>query len=74
MAPPPTVAPTPPEPTAGGLSAAAKMMQKMGWKAGQGLGKDAQGITTPLVAQKTGVGSAVIVNAPTVHGAMVVGY
>lgn len=36
------VAPQPPPAPAGGLSAAAKMMQKMGWKAGQGLGKDAQ--------------------------------
>eukprot|EP00927_Polykrikos_kofoidii_P028298 TRINITY_DN24731_c0_g1_i1.p1 TRINITY_DN24731_c0_g1~~TRINITY_DN24731_c0_g1_i1.p1 ORF type:complete len:440 (+),score=111.78 TRINITY_DN24731_c0_g1_i1:80-1399(+) len=32
---------------------ATKMMKKMGWKEGGGLGKDNQGMTTPLVLQKT---------------------
>ena len=29
------------------------MLQKMGWSEGQGLGKDGQGMKTPLVARKT---------------------
>jgi len=36
----------------------ARLMRKYGWKAGQGIGKDLQGIATPLVAKtdgKTGV-------------------
>lgn len=32
---------------------ATKMMKKMGWKQGDGLGKDNQGVATPLVLQKT---------------------
>lgn len=39
-------------------------MMKMGWKAGQGLGKQEQGITTPLMARKTDKRAGVIVNAP----------
>ncbi|KAL0310513.1 UNVERIFIED_CONTAM: DNA-damage-repair/toleration protein, chloroplastic [Sesamum angustifolium] len=37
----------------GKMTAAQRMMAKMGWKEGQGLGKQEQGITTPLVAKKT---------------------
>ncbi|KAG5235320.1 DNA-damage-repair/toleration protein [Salix suchowensis] len=40
-----------------------RMMAKMGWKEGQGLGKQEQGITTPLVAKKTDRRAGVIVNA-----------
>eukprot|EP01066_Platyproteum_vivax_P015300 Platyproteum_vivax@DN6780_c0_g1_i2.p1 len=40
---------------------AAKLMEKMGWKEGQGLGRQKQGITTPLVAKKTDRNAGVIV-------------
>ncbi|GJP70385.1 hypothetical protein CLOP_g1334 [Closterium sp. NIES-67] len=46
-----------------GLTAAERMMMKMGWKAGQGLGKQEQGITTPLMAKKTDKHGGVIVAA-----------
>jgi len=57
-------------PPAGGkpLTAAERMMMKMGWKAGQGLGKQEQGITTPLMARKTDKRAGVIVNAPEKKG------
>merc|ERR1719421_2663265 len=44
---------------------ATKMLKKMGWKDGQGLGKDGQGITAPLMARKTDKNVAVIEQAPT---------
>lgn len=47
----------------GQMSAAQRMMAKMGWKQGQGLGKQEQGITTPLMARKTDKRAGVIVNA-----------
>ncbi|GAV67251.1 G-patch domain-containing protein [Cephalotus follicularis] len=47
----------------GQMTAAQRMMAKMGWKEGQGLGKQEQGITTPLVAKKTDRRAGVIVNA-----------
>lgn len=43
-----------------GMSLAAKMMEKMGWRGG-GLGKEQQGMATPLIAQKKDNRSAVIV-------------
>ncbi|CTQ41414.1 splicing factor 45 [Babesia microti strain RI] len=39
---------------------AARLMEKMGWKAGEGLGKDKQGIKTPLIAKKVAQNSAII--------------
>ena len=39
------------------------MLQRMGWSEGQGLGKDGQGMRTPLVARKTDGATGVIVNA-----------
>ncbi|XP_021745365.1 DNA-damage-repair/toleration protein DRT111, chloroplastic-like [Chenopodium quinoa] len=47
----------------GQMTAAQRMMAKMGWKQGQGLGKLEQGITTPLMAMKTDRRAGVIVNA-----------
>ncbi|KAL2524405.1 DNA-damage-repair/toleration protein [Abeliophyllum distichum] len=47
----------------GKMTAAQRMMAKMGWEEGQGLGKQKQGITTPLVAKKTDMRAGVIVNA-----------
>lgn len=47
----------------GHMTAAQRMMVKMGWKEGQGLGKQEQGMTTPLMAKKTDRRAGVIVNA-----------
>lgn len=47
----------------GHMTAAQRMMAKMGWKEGQGLGRQEQGITTPLMAKKTDRRAGVIVNA-----------
>jgi hypothetical protein len=45
------------------MSLAEKMLKKMGWREGEGLGKHKQGIATPLVAQKVAAGAGVIVAA-----------
>lgn len=46
-----------------GMSLAQRMLEKFGWREGEGLGKARQGMATPLIAQKTDKRSAVIVNA-----------
>ena len=48
----------------GGESLAMKMMKKMGYVEGRGLGKNAQGMTTPLEVRKDSARSGIIVNAP----------
>jgi splicing factor 45 len=35
------------------MGLAQKLLEKMGWREGQGLGRNKQGMSTPLVAQKT---------------------
>ncbi|GJN29597.1 hypothetical protein PR202_gb17838 [Eleusine coracana subsp. coracana] len=46
----------------GQMTAAQRMMAKMGWKEGQGLGRQEQGITAPLVAKKTDRRGGVIID------------
>ncbi|KAL4427659.1 hypothetical protein ABPG75_001748 [Micractinium tetrahymenae] len=46
-----------------GMSLAQKLLEKMGWKEGEGLGRNRQGMATPLMMQKTDVRTGVIVSA-----------
>lgn len=46
-----------------GMSLAQKMLEKMGWKEGEGLGRNRQGIAAPLVAQKVGKNAGVVTQA-----------
>ncbi|EEA07486.1 G-patch domain-containing protein [Cryptosporidium muris RN66] len=43
------------------MSIGQKLMERMGWKQGQGLGKDEQGITVPLIAKKLNKQSGIII-------------
>ena len=47
-----------------GKTAAQRMMERMGWREGQGLGKAGDGMTSCLVVKKTDARAGVIVNAP----------
>lgn len=40
-----------------------KLMQSMGWSEGEGLGKERQGMATPIILQKTDKQAGIIVNA-----------
>ncbi|KAA6420393.1 hypothetical protein WJX79_009259 [Trebouxia sp. C0005] len=51
-------------PGARGMDLAAKMMEKMGWKSGLGLGRNKQGIVNPLMVQKTDKRGGTIVSSP----------
>jgi len=53
-----TAAAKPPEPKEDDF--ATRMMKKMGWKEGQGCGKEAQGMTAPLIMKKVDRATAVI--------------
>jgi splicing factor 45 len=46
-----------------GGSVAMKLMQSMGWSEGEGLGKERQGMATPIILQKTDKQAGIIVNA-----------
>ncbi|KAL3161408.1 hypothetical protein ABBQ32_010298 [Trebouxia sp. C0010 RCD-2024] len=56
-------------PGARGMDLAAKMMEKMGWKSGLGLGRNKQGIVNPLMVQKTDKRGGTIVNSPAAQAA-----
>jgi splicing factor 45 len=47
-----------------GKTAAQRMMERMGWREGQGLGKAGDGMKSCLVVKKTDARAGVIVNAP----------
>jgi splicing factor 45 len=40
-----------------------KLMQSMGWSEGEGLGRERQGMATPIILQKTDKQAGIIVNA-----------
>lgn len=48
-----------------GMGLAQKMLEKMGWKSGEGLGKRKQGISAPLTIEKTSATAGRIVTQPT---------
>eukprot|EP00892_Ulva_mutabilis_P003856 jgi/Ulvmu1/1842/UM119_0061.1 len=52
----------------GGMSVAVKLMKSMGWSEGEGLGKERQGISAPIILQKTDARTGVIVNAQPIAG------
>jgi len=47
----------------GKVSVAMKLLQRMGWKEGEGLGKNRQGMATPIIHQKTDKRAGIIVAA-----------
>ncbi|GIX62977.1 RNA-binding protein, putative [Babesia caballi] len=58
-----TISPPPPTPDDGPKDVGMRIMQKMGWTEGKGLGAQGQGIVAPLVAKSTGKHVGVIVQA-----------
>jgi len=54
----------------GGLTAAQRMMQKMGWKRGEGLGKHRQGMATPLEARATAGGGHAVIGSAELEGGL----
>ena len=45
-----------------------KLMKGMGWTEGEGLGRERQGMATPIIMQKTDTRTGVIVNAEPLNG------
>lgn len=62
IAPPPSLQESTPSGGAGGLGVAAKIMAKYGFKEGQGLGRQQQGISTALQVEKTSKRGGRIIN------------
>ena len=54
----------PPQGPEKGMTLAQKMLEKMGWKKGEGLGKTKQGIPTALVVEKTDTRSGRVILPP----------
>lgn len=51
-----------------GNSVGRKILEKMGWKEGEGLGKEKKGLITPLIARKIDDRAGVIVQADRLNG------
>lgn len=65
LPPPPAPPPGPPPPDSGdGRTVAQRMMERMGWRAGQGLGAQEDGISAPLQVQKTSRHSGIVLVPP----------
>ncbi|XP_045165329.1 RNA-binding protein 5-like isoform X2 [Mercenaria mercenaria] len=75
LAPPPRKRPPPPpepyeQPTKAGLGSdniGSKMLQKMGWSSGQGLGRSGQGIVNPIEAERRNSSAGLGMRGSKVH-------